>query len=210
MGIGSAIRHRLGRWEIPAANAYRGRFINLADLATTLASISSPKRILEIGCGEGAFGEELLRVFPSADYLGIDICPEPGRLFRGDDSRAEFRKMLSTDLLAEKPEPFDLVAIVDVVHHVSEDLRSVVLRDAAALTAPTGLLAVKEWEKGTGLSHLVAYTADRYVTGDKDVRFLDGPELSNLLAEGLPEFEIVCETRIPPRRNNVLFALRRP
>jgi 2-polyprenyl-6-hydroxyphenyl methylase/3-demethylubiquinone-9 3-methyltransferase len=96
------------------------------------------------------------------------------------------------------------------VHHVPESLRASVLGDAATLAAPDGLVAVKEWERGRGLAHVMAYTADRYVTGDKDVRFPDREELHELIGTALPEFEIVCEARIPPRRNNVLYVLRRP
>lgn len=209
MGIGTTIRHRLGRWEIPAADAYRSRFINLDDLADTLASLTGPKRILEIGCGDGSFAERLCAVFPDAEYLGIDISPAPGRLFRGDRSRATFRGVLSADLIAEGPAPFDLVAIVDVVHHVPERMRVPILRDAATLTAPDGMVAVKDWERGRGLAHVMAYTADRYVSGDKTVRFPSREELRTTIDEGLPGFEVACEARIPPRRNNVLYALRR-
>lgn len=209
MGIGTAVRHRLGRWEVPAAELYRSAFINLDDLATALASLGPVKRILEIGCGEGAMADRLCRVYPGARYVGIDISGQPGRMFQGDVSRATFRTMSSTELLAERPASFDLVTIVDVVHHIADDLRPQVLRDAAELTGPEGLLAVKEWEQGRGLSHFIAYTADRYVSGDADVRFMPSAELRDLIATTLPEFRLVCESRIPPRRNNLLLALRR-
>ena len=35
-------------------------------------------------------------------------------------------------------------------------------------------------------------------------------ELRGLVARALPDFDLVCQARIPPRRNNVLLALRRP
>lgn len=210
MGIGTAIRHGLGRWEIPAAEAYRGRFINLDDLATTLASLTTVKRILEIGCGDGAFGQRLCAVFPDAEYLGIDISPAPGRLYQGDPQRAEFRSMLSSDLVEEQPPPFDLVAVVDVVHHVPEPDRVELLVDAATLTAPGGIVAVKDWERGRGLSHLAVYLADRYLSGDRTVRFPSREELRATLDAALKGFDITCEARIPPRRNNVLYTLRKP
>jgi 2-polyprenyl-6-hydroxyphenyl methylase/3-demethylubiquinone-9 3-methyltransferase len=209
MGIGSAVRHRLGRFEIPAAEAYRSRFIDLDSLATTLASLTSAERVLEIGCGDGTFAQRLVTAFPAATYVGIDVAPSPGRLYRGDPDRATFRSVTSSDFAEEHPEPFDLVTIVDVVHHVPEELRVPVLADAARLTAPGGLVAVKDWERGTGLAHLMAYTADRYVSGDRTVRFPDRAELRRTIDAGLPGFTVVCEARIPPRRNNVLYALRR-
>lgn len=209
MGIGSAVRRRLGRFEIPASEAYRNRFIDLDSLATTLASLTGAKRILEIGSGDGSFGERLVKVFPDATYVGIDVAATPGRFYREDPARATFRSITSSDFLAEHPEPFDLVTIVDVVHHVPEELRIPILTDAAKLTAPGGMVAVKEWERGKGLAHVMAYTADRYVSGDKTVRFADRDELRQMIETGLPDFRVVCESRIPPRRNNVLYALRR-
>lgn len=209
MGIGTAVRHRLGRFEIPAAEAYRNRFIDLDSLATTLASLTTAKRILEIGCGDGAFGERLVGVFPDAEYVGIDVASNPGRLYRADPARATFRSITSSDFIKENPEPFDLVTIVDVVHHVPEELRIPILTDAANLTAPGGMVAVKDWERGRGLAHLMAFTADRYVTGDKTVRFPSREELRHFIDAGLSDFEVTCETRIPPRRNNVLYTLRR-
>jgi 2-polyprenyl-6-hydroxyphenyl methylase/3-demethylubiquinone-9 3-methyltransferase len=209
MGIGSAVRSRLGRFEIPAAEAYRNRFIDLDSLATTLASLTGAKRVLEIGSGDGTFGERLVKAFPDATYVGIDIAPAPGRLYREDPARATFRSITSSDFLAEHPDPFDLVTIVDVVHHLPEELRVPILRDAARLTAPGGMVAVKDWERGRGLAHAMAYTADRYVSGDKTVRFPDRGELQRMIETGLPDFQVVCESRIPPRRNNVLYALRR-
>lgn len=210
MGIGPQVRHRLGRFEIPAAEAYRNRFINLDDLATTLASLTAAKRILEIGCGDGALAQRLCGVFPAAEYLGIDVADRPGRLFRGDANRAVFRSVSSADLLAENPDRFDLVVIVDVVHHIPARLRAPVLADAARLVTPDGMVAVKDWERGNGIAHLMAYTADRYVTGDPNVRFPSRAELRDLIDTALPGFDVVCEARIPPRRNNVLYALRRP
>lgn len=209
MGLGTAVRTRLGRWEIPAAELYRSAFINLDDLASSLASLGPVKRILEIGCGDGAMADRFCAAYPDAEYVGIDIAENPGRLFQGDRGRVSFRSMYSSDLLAEQPEPFDLVAIVDVIHHVAEDLRSSVVRDAAALTAPGGFLAVKEWERGRGVPHLLAYTADRYVSGDQTVRFMSPDELRALVDDNLPGFSTVCELRVPPHRNNILYVRRR-
>jgi 2-polyprenyl-3-methyl-5-hydroxy-6-metoxy-1,4-benzoquinol methylase len=209
MSLGATVRRRLGRWEIPAIDFYRSLFIELDDLAETVASLGNVERILEIGCGDGAFANSLCRAYPQSEYLGIDVSGSPGLLFCGDRSRARFRSITSTELLAEQPQQFDLVAVVDVLHHVAEGQREHVLRDAAALTAPAGLVAVKEWERGNGLAHVLAYTADRYVSGDLTVRFMPAHELRQLVSTALSEFELVCKARVPPRRNNLLLALRR-
>ena len=109
MGVGETVRRRLGRLEGPAAEAYRSVFINLDDLAETLASLGPAERILEIGCGDGSVADRLCSVFPQADYLGIDVAAEPGRRFTGDRSRAQFRSMLSSELLVEAQVPWPAV-----------------------------------------------------------------------------------------------------
>lgn len=43
----------------------------------------------------------------------------------------------------------------------------------------------------------------------KTVRFLDRDQLRRMIENGLPSFTVLCEFRIPPRRNNVLYVLRR-
>ena len=209
MRLGPAVRAMLGRWEVPAANLYRSPFIKLDDLVATVASLGPAKRILEIGCGDGTHATRVCAAFPDAEYLGMDIAAEPGRLFRGDQRRATFRTVPSAELLAEHPEPYDLVLLVDVVHHIPRPQRLGVLRDAAALTAQTGTIIIKEWERIPGLAHMFCYAADWYVTGDKQVDFATKEELDQLLTEALGGFEVTLVARVPPRRNNLLYALRR-
>lgn len=210
MGFGTTVRHRLGPLEPRVAEAYRGRFIDLDDFARSVASLTRPRRIVEVGCGDGAVADRLCREFPEADYLGIDIAPSPGRLFTGDRKRAEFRSQSSGALLAEQPEPYDLVMLVDVFHHLPDPLRLPTLRDLVALAAPGGLIIVKDWERAATLGHLACYVSDRYISGDSTVRYATRSELLNEIATAIPTASLVCEARIPPRRNNIMFALRLP
>src|SRR3981081_1577908 len=119
--------------------------------------------IVEIGCGDGAMAAALRRALPDSELLGLDpAAATPGRLYDGDRAGVEFRPISTSQLLDERPEPFDLVVLCDVVHHVAEAEREQVLRDAAALTAQGGTVVVKEWERRPGAADLVAYTADRW------------------------------------------------
>ncbi|MDG4766226.1 class I SAM-dependent methyltransferase [Solwaraspora sp. WMMD406] len=209
MGIGTIIRHRLGRLEIPAAELYRACFIDLDHLGRRIAALGEPKRILEIGCGDGALAQRLTTVLPAADYLGIDPAPSAGRLYRGDPDRAEFRSQDTATLVTQDPDPFDLVLIVDVLHHIPAPRRPAVVRDAAALTAVDGQLLVKEWARDRPVIGRLAYWADRYVTGDRDVDFMTAAQLRALLADSLPEFALTDHSPIPPWRENVLVTARR-
>jgi SAM-dependent methyltransferase len=192
MGLGYEVRSRLGRYEPAISDAYRGAFINLDDLATTIASLApDAQRVAEIGSGDGSMANALVARLPRAQYVGIDLAPTTGRLFEGDRSRATF-------------------VVVDVVHHVPDDQRLALLSDAAALIRPGGLLAFKDWERGRGPAHALAYASDRYVSGDRAVRFMPLTELHDLARQAAPGFDLVVECRVPPRRNNVLLVLQRP
>ena len=209
MGIGTFVRHRLGRLEVPAAELYRACFINLDHLGTRIAALGDPKRILEVGCGDGALAQRLTTVHPAAEYLGIDPAPTAGRLYRGDPARAEFRRQDIDTLAASQPDPFDLVVIVDVLHHIPAVVRPTVLRHAARLTAPDGLLLIKEWASDRPVFGRLAYWADRYVTGDRDVDFMTEGQLARLLSDTLPAFTRTVHRPIPPWRENILFTLER-
>lgn len=212
MSVGSAVRRALGRFEPVAIEWYRGMFIDLDCLAVTVASVApQARRVLEIGCGDGAMAAALRRVLPGAELLGLDPgTPSPGRMYDGDPHGVEFRGITTAQLLAERPEPFDLVVLCDVLHHVADHEREQVLRDAAALTAAGGVVAVKEWEQRPGPGTVVAYGADRWVSGDPTVRFMPRAELDALIETAMPGWETTCEARIPPRRANLLLTLRRP
>ncbi|GAB2962727.1 hypothetical protein GCM10017788_79650 [Amycolatopsis acidiphila] len=211
MPVGTAVRRVLGRFEPVAIEVYRGMFIDLDCLARTVLSVvPQAKRVLEIGCGDGAMAAALRRVRPDVELVGLDPgTPEPGRMFVGDRAGVTFRGISTAQLLAEEPAPFDLVVLCDVLHHVAESEREQVLREAAQLTAAGGTVAVKEWEHRGGPGTAVAYCADRYVSGDATVRFMPRGELDGMLAGALPGWEVTCEAWIPPRRANRLVTLRR-
>lgn len=185
-------------------------FINLEELARTTARLApSASRILEIGCGDGSVADRMNRLYPDADYLGIDVGHSAGRRYTGDVWRARFRSMTSSQLVEERPEPFDLILVVDVLHHVpSHAARVQLLQDAAALVAPGGRLLIKDWERHAGLVHRLALLADRYISGDRMVAFMSGPELRGLLSLAVPEMSIDEVTWVQPHRANALYALK--
>jgi 2-polyprenyl-6-hydroxyphenyl methylase/3-demethylubiquinone-9 3-methyltransferase len=212
MPLGPAVRRALGRFEPAAARAYRGAFCDLDAMAATLASlVPEARRILEVGCGDGAASAALLRALPEASLVGIDPAnPAPGRLFDGDTARVHFRRTSAAGLLADAPAPFDLVLVCDVLHHVPQpESRVDLLRDAAAMAAPGATVAVKEWEPVGRVAPAFYYVLDRWVAGDPDMHFLSRPELDGVVRAALPGWRLTCEARIPPRRANLLLTLRR-
>lgn len=210
MGIGSAVRTRLGPLESPAAEAYRAVFIDLRRFAEDLALRCTASRILEIGCGDGAAAQQLCRTFPSAAYVGVDVAPSPGRRSTVDPARTTFRSTTSSELRAMRPEPFDLVLLVDVLHHIPSDAdRRTVLADAAAMTAPGGALVIKEWSGHRSFGYGLAYAADRFLSGDRHVRFSTEDELAALATEELPHWDLAWRDVVRPWANNIVLGFER-
>lgn len=209
MGIGVAVRKRLGKFEIPAATVYRSFFINLDDLAVLLASMfPGAGRILEVGCGDGLFASRLERQYPRATYVGLDIAADPGRLFAGNRDCFSFHSVPSRDYRQTAPEPFDLVLLVDVVHHVPDTERDELFADLRAMTAPGGHYVIKDWTPSRAPGHYAAFAADRFISGTP-VWFLSADDIKLRLARLFPDDALAAEARVPPRRNNLMLAYRR-
>jgi len=206
--LGRAVRTRLGRFEEPVSDAYRAFFLDVDDCARLLARTLAASSILEIGCGDGQMASPLLEHFPSSTYHGIDIAPEVGRLYRGDPARATFSSTDSRTFLARSPGAFDLVLLVDVLHHVPVPERPGVLDDMHALTTEGGHHAVKEWLRSRSLVHLAAWASDRFLTGGPVAHFAED-ELRELVATRFPDDVEVLSTRVAPRPNNLLLVHRR-
>jgi len=208
VSIGKMGRKMLGPLEPLAVDIYRKPFIDLESVARTLASVCTPSRIAEIGCGEGVLATELNRAWPDAEILGIDITPQPGRLYRGDPAAATFRSCAADDLAATDAAGFDLVLMCDVLHHVPPPLRAGIVAAARTLVADNGVLAIKDWEHRRDLATAAAYASDRFITGDR-IKYFAREELVGLVAPDASDHaELILDAHIPPRRNNLLFIWR--
>lgn len=205
--IGTRVRKALGPLEGAVIHRYRDWFVNLDELARGIARMGDFRRILEIGAGDGLLCQHLHQQLPQADILGIDISSTPGEMFEGDHERVRFEQIDAAELL-DREEPFDLVVIADVLHHVPPAQRGELLAVAGSLVAPGGVLVMKDWERTPGVAQAVTYTSDRWVSGDRGVSFMTLDEQVGLLESALPGHRIVAEYRVSPRRNNVVFAVR--
>jgi len=216
MSVGARVRGLLGpRLERFAANSYRRMFVDLDDVAATVAGLGRFHSVIEVGCGEGSMMSALIaRLDPDATALGIDIADGPGRNYIGRSTNVQFRQADVAEIVAEGGR-FDLVLISDVLHHVPPPARPAFLRSCGQLAAG-GTIVLKEWVKRPNLAHAAAFSSDRYITGDKGVSFYTGDELKALFTQVLHEEiddgddspGVIERTARPHRRNNVMLAAR--
>ena len=206
MSVGARVRRSFGPYEHSVSEAWRRMFIDLDAFVAQIRRWSDATSILEIGCGEGAVTERLVRVFPGALILAIDVAPNVGRLFSGDASRVEFRQAFAEDVVAEQPATFDLVILADVIHHVPLLHRRSLLDSARRALAPGGRMIFKDWVRHVTLAHAACFLADRYLTGD-DVHYLSEDELHSLAREIFGSRAILDTAYIRPWRSNLALLL---
>lgn len=208
MPLGPAVRRLFGRHEHRVADLYRAIFVDIDAYARLIGDwVPGARRILEVGCGEGAVTERLARVYPDADILAIDITPRVGRLFRGRRGRVTFVETTVQQVAAEQPGAFDLVVLSDVIHHVPLPIRRELLAAVRATIAPGGALIFKDWERTAAPIHWLCHAGDRWLTGDR-VRYLRKPEAEAMLADAFGRPAVVARAWVRPWRNNFAMLAR--
>lgn len=210
MAVGAFVRKCFGPFEPQVADAYRSLFIDLDDWTTQVKTVCpAPRRILEVGCGEGAMTERLAIAFPKAHIDAIDITPRLGRLYSGDSSRVTFREEFVEDRLAASPEPYDLILLVDVMHHVPQQAQESLLSSIRELLGPGGVFAMKDVERSFAPIYWIAYFSDRFITGD-EVRFKTPSETGAQLSEIFGEKHVHRGAHVRPWRSNYSFFVSQP
>lgn len=183
--LGPLIRRMFGPYEHGVTEAYRRIFVDLDDLARLIhAWVPRAQEILEVGCGEGAMTERLVRAYPVAAVTAIDITPRVGRLYRGPASTVTFSQETVEKIAGRKPASFDLVVLADVMHHVPLDGRQSLMRAIDQAMAPNGSLIFKDWLISASPIHSVCNALERYVTGD-DVSYFTIDAIKTLLASNV-------------------------
>lgn len=208
MRLGPLIRHSLGRYEHGFAEAYRRIFVDLDDFVARIrAWVPNPRRILEVGCGEGAVTERLVSAYPDATITATDITSATGRMFRGDSARVTFVREPVENIAHREPVSFDLVLLCDVVHHVPPTQHAALLAAIERAMAPGASFVFKDWTPSCHPIHWLCAFSDRYVTGDT-VQFRTKPSLTDLLTGAFGAEALRAETVVRPWSNNVAFLIR--
>lgn len=203
MTIGSVLRRLLGPAVDPVARFYRSYYVDLSRFAEVLADCPEVSSVLEIGCGDGHLCEALAATFPQATVLGIDIADDPGRLYKGREEGVSFSQIMAEDLAEDRAGSFDLVVLCDVLHHVAPADRADLVAVAWSLLSEDGCLGVKDWVRTRNLASLLAYSSDRFITGDTPEFFDERTDIIDLLLSGDDRANLLSEGWVRPHRNNV-------
>lgn len=210
MGIGRVVRKAFGRHERLVSEMYRHAFVHLdAFVGSVRTEVAAATDILEIGCGDGLVTERLALAFPDAVLTGIDICPQPGRLYDGDRNRVRFLRTSAEDLGAVEGARFQLVIIADVLHHVPYPHWMSFLSSVSSLMADGATLVLKDWVREWTPAYYVGYLSDRLITGDR-IRYPGEQELRALARGAFGADAIRSEFRIKPWHSNFALVISPP
>lgn len=208
MALGPKIRKMFGRHEPAVASLYRSMFIDLdAYLARIEAWVPAPRRILEVGAGEGAVTERLDKAFPAAEILAIDIVPTVGRLYQGSRGHVTFAQKTVQEVAAEQPASFDFVILSDVIHHVPLALRAEIIGALRACLAPGGSLIFKDWASSPTPIHWLCKAGDVYLTGD-NVSHVTPDEAEAMIETSFGKGAVIDRATVAPWRNNFAMLVR--
>jgi 2-polyprenyl-3-methyl-5-hydroxy-6-metoxy-1,4-benzoquinol methylase len=208
MPTGPVIRKLFGPYERSVTEAYRRIFVDLDDLARLMkAWVPEARRILEVGCGEGAMTERIIHAYPSATVTAIDVSPRVGRLFRGPRSNVCFNQETVETVALREPASFDLVVLADVMHHVPIDMRRSLLSAIAHAMAPDGSLVFKDWLISATPIHWLCGASDRYLTGDR-VSYFTRESMDALLTDSFDWAATRARQTVRPWPNNLAVLVR--
>ncbi len=144
------------------------------ELVANFETKSSPRRILEYGCGIGRNVPYLQHAFPQAEVIGTDISAASLEQARHDYPSARF-EVESADLDIGT---FDLIFIAGVFHHIPVAEREGAARSIANRLAPGGSVYVFEHNPYNPVTRRIVNNCPY----DADAVLLKPRELKKLMA----------------------------
>ena len=107
--------------------------------------LTDPVKILEFGCGTGRNCFFLEKYFNTSKIFGCDISEESIIIARQNTETVMYSKICKpSDLIDIYKEPFDLVFISNVLHHIPFDEQQMWLKSIYEITSLGGTLVVFE------------------------------------------------------------------
>jgi len=135
------------RWDakVRAGGAHRAEQL---DIVITAMDPSVPKggRVLDLGVGTGLVAEEILRLRPDVELVGIDSSEAALEIARDRLGRFSGRLHLTRgDMVDDMPKgAFDAVIAVQTLHHITDEAKERALGKVRDRLAPAGILVVAE------------------------------------------------------------------
>lgn len=166
--------------------AVRWRSCPFAEIET---HVPRAGRVLDLGCGHGAFALYLAATAPERAVTGVDVDEAKLVSARRAAARADLPVRFVRAADGALPEgPWDAIAVVDVLYLVGRDAALALVDDAARALAPGGALVVKEidvrprWKYELARAQELVSTRVTRITEGTGVAFVPPGELEATMA----------------------------
>lgn len=125
----------------------RFTIININILDVLALCLRGKRRVFELGCGFGMFGCYFSALYPDIEYCGIDISSRRIEAAKEAASRlglknATFRCADVRELHIE--DQYDAIMIIDLLHHIDDESKRVLLATCARHLSDSGRLIIKD------------------------------------------------------------------
>lgn len=119
---------------------------------------STPKRILDFGCGDGLMTKEIHTFFPKSEVYGVDPSPEILKLAEHNCPKATF-KSSDKKLNLFNNKKFDLILSAMVFHHIPFNEHKHYLKEINSILSPGGLFVIFELNPFNPMAQYIINTA---------------------------------------------------
>ena len=181
------IQDSIIRWSPKVLRFYRTR-LNL-DFPRLMRYLPGRGRLLDVGCGVGSVDVAIATQRPELSVVGIDLNE------KGIELANQYNSLPNVTYRAERLEDvegeFDVVLLLDVLHHVDPTEHADMFSAAAARLTPSGYVLIKDIERDRGQ---VSLWMDRYVSRCSDVYL-----------QNLDEMEVAVEKQLSIETSEVKF-----
>jgi 2-polyprenyl-3-methyl-5-hydroxy-6-metoxy-1,4-benzoquinol methylase len=166
------------------AHYYRAFFVDLQKVAQTASEYITPNaHVIDVGGGDGEPLNYLLRLRPDIKVTMIDLRRDIGLLIdKQFSSRITIMPETSVrQYIVRTNTPAQCVLVSAVMHHIPVPERAAFLADLRDLVGRSqARIIIKEVEPGNARARLSQF-ADRYISGDQNVRLISRSELKALV-----------------------------
>jgi ubiquinone/menaquinone biosynthesis C-methylase UbiE len=126
----------------------QARFDKFTDMELELIPKSSPKKILDVGCGTGAFTRKLREKFKSSIVFGIDIRDEAINTANKLSKNINYLKS-NIENTNFKDNTFDLITVKLVFQHIKYPRKAI--KEIKRLLKPDGILMIIDIDEDSHL-----------------------------------------------------------
>ncbi len=171
----------------------RFTIININILQILGLALRGKRRILDIGCGFGLFGCYLAATYPEISYLGVDLDVK-----RVEQATKAAKRLGLTNAgfevanarAMELHDEYDAIFMVDLLHHIDNESKSILLDVCASHLVNDGRMVIKDVTTHPWPKIAFTWALDVVMTRSFDMWFMNENRFYDLLSENFGRIEI--------------------